>query len=1453
MLTFSELNSDSELDLEKTNMQFASSELESLGFKVYKNPEEEEEFLDSKKLPSNFKVYKGEDVVPTPEVITQPEEIITNNVIENNEVEGLPTRPQKLIDIDKYVSSNFDTPDLTKEEILADNKLMEIVYQSLEARFHGGSGFVNALTAKGKGTLGGSTGRRTFRSSTNYRDMKPEQAFEIWQNHQRSVLSAQSVTFGNELAFMAMADSDTRGRIGAGHVLMEKMTNAFVGRGTYKEMGDALVDYTVNTIWDPTTLLGFGIGKIIQKFGAKAGMTAFSKAMGTAYRELLKKGVAKEQAKKEVKEIFNEEVFNKSFGKFIANTAVSQTIPAVFINVGTDVLYQNHMMDLDVQDGYSGLQTSLAAVTAMTIPALAQGTKLLKDFRAKFPDSFLGYKKLDDAFIEGGLKALEEQNKNIANQVSMKGLVLQNFKNVFQGRTKIKPSDAVKKYMSWTDTKIKAGKIKKANGDDFTDNEIANQFLNFFWFGSKDNTLTPNGGYYIALKDAGFKLHASQRDGKGGVTNAFSQMIEWIPQKDLNLMIKNFEKSIGYEGSIDKSLKLTSVSKVTGKGSVQTPKRLAALFVNQASEGGKALQISSRLSKSEFNPDDRPDLIGLFKKSDVEVTPEYGKFTLSLYKRLLVSSLSTTGTNVKGFSQLVSLNTLSDMATAAVEIGQFAAYKSFSSDPNKASKYLNKSFGSFKGGARRTISVFSPEAEYEFAEAILKLNPKAREQLFRYIGGLRGETNPLEDFNIKGGLSKKENLKWENKKSKLIEARDKAKSNSMLSKQGLGAKVGTSNSINTLEKIEKELAEHIAKEPKRVGVRIAEGADAVTKVIQALSFIRTQDQVTKTWAFGGHVNQFIMKEYGVSPGKFFSRTDIKTEMLSPRFQESVIEKALMRTQRETASVSWTNKAKEQADNVFLSLAQGIERVSNGKVLGYYVPFGSFANTVLATAGDLTAVNAIRRTLRYSYGQLTGDKTRIKGGKEVPFINEADGSAAELWGKGLVGWTTLYALTYGNDTLGIKGSVEKIKDGEAHNQRVLGNGRIADEKFDWPVSTINVAAQIMGHLVIANGQDKPLTDLQLNIGNLEKVKDKLVAGLPLPGIWNEIPRGLLLELTDQLGGSNVRNLTQGTTRYYQGILKALQSGDFSVLPQKQEADGEPYSKGALWEAYENIPAGIRAAGQPALGRLGLGATRFIEPYNTVIGYIRNNELQPDLGGTNKATYGLLKYIDNILPSNNKDAVSGIFKDFQIKKESAVTKKDFDVGKLIFGVRSSQANSTYMKMLNSSGTPEWRGGGDLPRELLNAPPEFRNEINKMLRVYLNIEAENVINKLAEDGINFYELPRSGTNIEVNNKERIMKDLNSKAAKRLKNLFLSDTDIRYSAIIQLSGENKKNVKDAIQINFSTYESEFKPQTLDDVVNPPKNENGDDLWDVDIELNKILRISKLKPVTIIDSSEFD
>ena len=48
---------------------------------------------------------------------------------------------------------------------------------------------------------------------------------------------------------------------------------------------------------------------------------------------------------------------------------------------------------------------------------------------------------------------------------------------------------------------------------------------------------------------------------------------------------------------------------------------------------------------------------------------------MSVYKRLLTSHLATTGANVKGFTQLVSINSLADFFTAAINLGQSGIYK----------------------------------------------------------------------------------------------------------------------------------------------------------------------------------------------------------------------------------------------------------------------------------------------------------------------------------------------------------------------------------------------------------------------------------------------------------------------------------------------------------------------------------------------------------------------------------------------------------------------------------------------------------------------------------------------------------------------------------------------------------------------------------------------------------
>ena len=112
---------------------------------------------------------------------------------------------------------------------------MEVVRSSLEARFKpvGTVGGVYRGVSGLSGAAIGGTGPR------NYRDMNAEEAFETWQNYQRSFAGGQSVTTANEVVYGLNADDEIKHRLGAGYYLFDNMTNAFTGEGSWSEMGDA--------------------------------------------------------------------------------------------------------------------------------------------------------------------------------------------------------------------------------------------------------------------------------------------------------------------------------------------------------------------------------------------------------------------------------------------------------------------------------------------------------------------------------------------------------------------------------------------------------------------------------------------------------------------------------------------------------------------------------------------------------------------------------------------------------------------------------------------------------------------------------------------------------------------------------------------------------------------------------------------------------------------------------------------------------------------------------------------------------------------------------------------------------------------------------------------------------------------------------------------------------------
>ena len=181
----------------------------------------------------------------------------------------VPQEDGSLIDLSPVLKQYGDS--LTKEDILANDDLMDIVYSSLEARYTP-KGILTGVRRAASGLAGADIGGGI--RSQDYRSMDKEDAFETWQNYQRSFAGGQTVTTANELAYGVSADDSIKARLGAGYTLFDQMDNAFTGEGSWREMADAMYDYTKSAVVDPSTILSLGLGKLFGFAGTKASSLA---------------------------------------------------------------------------------------------------------------------------------------------------------------------------------------------------------------------------------------------------------------------------------------------------------------------------------------------------------------------------------------------------------------------------------------------------------------------------------------------------------------------------------------------------------------------------------------------------------------------------------------------------------------------------------------------------------------------------------------------------------------------------------------------------------------------------------------------------------------------------------------------------------------------------------------------------------------------------------------------------------------------------------------------------------------------------------------------------------------------------------------------------------------------------------------------------------------------------
>lgn len=1006
---------------------------------------EEEVIVEVDALPQEPTTYSSEEfeveIPEEPQSSTPQRQTYAPQLIDFLRVED------DIIDLDA-IREEYGRPFL-KEDFLEDERLQEVVYQSLEARRRG-------TTSVGRGASA-VLGAATF-GPQDIRQQPFEEVFETWQNYQRSFDAGQSITTANEIAHTLGEDEETAARLGAGYLAFEYMDNAITGAGSWSEAADAVADYTRAVVWDPATLLTFGIGKALSGASTRLATTSARNLMMRAYRRALSRNVAGRAALATIGA-------SARAAPFIA--------PDLAFNVGSDVAQQFQLIRTGAQEEYEGSRTALAAAGTMAIPALMAGMKGVAALRrGALRDTAFGASDFDFITREVSQDVAWEMSMQRVNRDNLIDSVDDNF-----GRIQGDPST----FLNWENAKIVAGEVVSENGERLTDDRIMNMFEKYFWFGSRDEEST---GYFNTLKDAGFVVHPSMlEDNK--ISNVYGQAITFLTDESTERIIRQFEE-------------------VTGRqlGITPTADGLASHFINRSNTAGETLSIRSQLSRLERQGLTGEELLrAATGTGEVDASPDVFRFGLSVYKRLLTSHLSTTGANLKGFAQLVTLNTAADLFSSAVYTTQRGVYGAFG-NADEAARYARLARASFRSPGRRVAGALSPDLDMEYANLVLEQNPEMLERLFRDISGDSGSNRALADANI---------------------------------------------------------------DPEN---RLASTVDGITRGAQTLTLVQLQDDLTKRWAFASNLDREIDRTYGVTATEFWRREDVALEQRSEKFQE-VLERAVYRTQRETASVNWTSLP---ANNVMRNTAAAIEDGINRRLLGgagaYIAPFTAFMNTTLATMGDLTGFNAGMRILGV--------------GRKLDYASQDFG---ELAGKAFAGWSFVLA--------DVPNAIGRVQSGLSWNQEETDTGAVIDRTYDWPDSTMRLMSQIIAHSLVGDVS----ADGQELARRIEEGRVRID--------MSQVPGPLLREFGLQLGpGAAIRDF-DGALQAAREMLEKVVSGEASLDD---------------WEEF-----GLRILTKPVQG-----LTRPLDPINMAVGIARDGNMNPDLRQGSEVINQAFRYINQLIP-------------------------------------------------------------------------------------------------------------------------------------------------------------------------------------------------------------------------------
>ena len=622
-----------------------------------------------------------------------------------------------FLETDK-VLKDYDKGSLTKERALKDPRVTALMRTGLEFRFGD------------RGILRRAAGSASSGISTNYKkDMSDEQVYEMWQNWQRSFHGGQTSTLAAETVFLAGLKDEEKGFAGSQYLLFDKSPNIFSEDVNWSETFDGIWDYSRAAVWDSTTLMSAGVGRLFSIGGAKATATAVRTTATAAFRASLKKGSTREAARKVAKQ-----TAKKSLASITAKEVAKYSAVDFVANISADVLHQNLMMDVGVQKEYSATQTGVSALATILLPGVIASSKGF----SKFAKSSLAPKFMKPAVdisdkFKGQTKSIID--KQMRARIDF-DLVNSQFTETIENFSKNRGL-----YQKWSDAIVDSKDILGSKGVSLSVNEKV--FMRGFLFGPSDGS---QKGFVQTMEEAG--LIYLQRDETDTISNFIGDAISWLPDKQVKDYVDVFVKNFGDFPVTPIDVKRKRISKLS---KIESPEELAAFWRSRQSEVGARLWDSSEIKRrlgrkgKKLGPAGEGEATAtelidsmLIEPSEKIPDKKVGAYINSMWKSTLTATPATTGANLRGWGLYTGLNTMSDVVNGALNISLSQAQKAVgATDSAKVTMQIGKA--SVLGSMRRGVGFLSMGDTLESSKALLEvLGPKVSNALSRDMGGDSG-------------------------------------------------------------------------------------------------------------------------------------------------------------------------------------------------------------------------------------------------------------------------------------------------------------------------------------------------------------------------------------------------------------------------------------------------------------------------------------------------------------------------------------------------------------------------------------------------------------------------------------------------------------------------------------------------------------------------------------------